>query len=1271
MSMYTRFLRVTFLAAMLLSLMAFFSAPALTGDSVSAAPAKRAPSANLALSMTVDNPKLNKIQDTVVFTITVTNNGPDDATVTVKDKLPAGFSNISSDVGAAYDANTGIWNVGTLTSSGVGATAILHITAKTTIDANTTLTNWAEVWTSSLTDPNSIAGNGSKTEDDDDSATVSPKVANLSITKSANNLVPAINDTVTFTLTVNNAGPLPATNVTVSDPLPAGLTYFSDSSGGTAYNSGSGLWTLPTPLANGANATLQITAIVGAITPITNTATIDSPDLYDANPANDNASVVLNPPHSDLSLNVSVDKPTPDKNEIVELTLTLHNAGPDTTNATVKDVFPAGLVYQTDDDGGGIYASGTWTVNALASGTDAVLKIKAMVTLKGAKTYSAEVKTSDNIDPNSTPGNNSTTEDDDANVTITPKVADLSLSMSTDVLSPVMPDPVVFTITVKNDGPDTATGVTVKDILPPDWNYQSDDSLGVDYNLGTGIWTLPAPLANGASAVLKITATVNSNPVVTNFAEINSSNQFDVDSTPGNITTNNKADNEDDEYGVPSADLSLSITADTATPKLGSNLVITITVNNSGPNTAGGVMVKYILPAGLNYVSDSTSGVGYTPGTGIWNIGTLTTSGAGSTATLKITALAATTGTKNNFAEISAGTPSDLDSTPGNNSTTEDDDASIVITPDANMLVVISEVAWAGTTVDSLQDWVELYNPGAAEINITGWTLTDSASPKTITLSGKIPAGGYFLLEKTESVTDVQSDQTDNNLALNLTGESLTLKDASKNVIDTANLSGGAWPAGEENSTTIPPRTMERILTMADSGASWITNSGFKKNGLDANGKDIWGTPKESAALSTPTPTPSGGMSIVISEVAWAGTDANSTDEWVELYNPGSTIMNITGWKLKDSAGEILLTGVISPGGYFLLEDNENTVSDVTADQIDSSLGLSNEGEILQLFDGTGKLIDTANKDDGAWPAGNATTHATMERIVTAVDSNTAWYTNGGVIKNGKDANGNDIWGTPKQGNSPTPTTTGTTTPTATSTPITLTPTKTPTPTKTGTPTKTPTRTPTYVPVGRPIINEFLARPGYDWNHDGRMDVYDEFIEIKNIGPVDINLKGWKLDDEANIGSSPFTLPDLVLIPGERVVFFGAETKILLSDGGDTVRLLNPSNKVYDAYTYPLVKVEDQSVCRLPDGNGSWYEDCIPTPNLINSREGTVPSMPSGSNEESALCDLPDTLPAEFLFAECRGYGAGIWNTYYWDQLGWLLNLYIQPRMSKWEVIVE
>jgi hypothetical protein len=207
----------------------------------------------------------------------------------------------------------------------------------------------------------------------------------------------------------------------------------------------------------------------------------------------------------------------------------------------------------------------------------------------------------------------------------------------------------------------------------------------------------------------------------------------------------------------------------------------------------------------------------------------------------------------------------------------------------------------------------------------------------------------------------------------------------------------------------------------------------------------------------------------------------------------------------------------------------------------------------------------------------------------------------------------------------------------------------------------------------RPIINEVLPRPGFDWNQDGRIDIFDEFIEIKNIAPADLNLRGWRLDDGLNEGSAPFTLPDVTLKPGQRIAFYGLQTNILLSDGGDAVRLIDPNGRVYDIFTYSVASSADRSFCRLPDGSptdNSWFDDCIPTPNLTNTREGLVPVMPGG-NPESPVCQLPDTIPADFLIAECRGYGANIWNSYYWDRVGWQGRHYLPDNLNKWESFIE
>lgn len=96
--------------------------------------------------------------------------------------------------------------------------------------------------------------------------------------------------------------------------------------------------------------------------------------------------------------------------------------------------------------------------------------------------------------------------------------ADLSLAKTVDNPTPDIGNNVVFTITVSNAGPSTATGVVVADQLPSGFTYVTDSSGGA-YNPATGAWSV-GTLAVGASFALGIEATVNDTGNYTNLAEV-------------------------------------------------------------------------------------------------------------------------------------------------------------------------------------------------------------------------------------------------------------------------------------------------------------------------------------------------------------------------------------------------------------------------------------------------------------------------------------------------------------------------------------------------------------------------------------------------------------------------------------------------------------------------------------------------------------------------------------------------------------------------------
>jgi len=128
------------------------------------------------------------------------------------------------------------------------------------------------------------------------------------------------------------------------------------------------------------------------------------------------------------------------------------------------------------------------------------------------------------------------------------------------------------------------------------------------------------------------------------------------------------------------ADLSLSQTISSTSPANGATITYTLTVTNASASTltATGIVVRDQLPAGVNFVSASGTGT-YNSTTGDWAVGTLAP-GASASLTITVTVNATAGASVANVAEITASSVVDLDSTPGNGATAEDDYASRTFT---------------------------------------------------------------------------------------------------------------------------------------------------------------------------------------------------------------------------------------------------------------------------------------------------------------------------------------------------------------------------------------------------------------------------------------------------------------------------------------------------------------------------------------------------------------------------------------------------------------
>ena len=321
--------------------------PVSSNDSA-AAQVNGQPAADIGVGKTVDNAS-PAVGTMVTFTVTATNAGPSPATgVVVTDALPVGLTEVSATPSqGSYTSPT--WTVGDLN---VGTPATLTIVAS--VDAPGALVNQAQKTQQNETDPNPT----------NDSASLSLNAAasaNLKILKTQTQTRGSVGEAMTFNIVVVNQGPSPATGVTVSDVLPAGMTFVSAAPEGV-YDQATGIWTVGS-LGASSSAVLALTVTITQPGTLTNTASIASSDQPDPNPADNASSVTIT---AEVAADVDVAQAFTGSTvpgQGAGYTIVVTNHGPsDVANVTVTDLLPAMLVAPswtcTADSGSSCAAAG-------------------------------------------------------------------------------------------------------------------------------------------------------------------------------------------------------------------------------------------------------------------------------------------------------------------------------------------------------------------------------------------------------------------------------------------------------------------------------------------------------------------------------------------------------------------------------------------------------------------------------------------------------------------------------------------------------------------------------------------------------------------------------------------------------------------------------------------------------------------------------------------------------------------------------------------------
>jgi uncharacterized repeat protein (TIGR01451 family) len=490
----------------------------------------------------------------LTYTVTVTNNGPSTVTgATVSDVLPEGVTFVSASNGATFNAvtNTVNFTSGILAPAG---TTNFTITILPDADRTGNLVNTAVVAPpQGVTDPN--PDNNSST----DTNTVAP-VADLSILKTDGSVTYVPGQNLTYTVTVTNNGPSTVTGATVSDVLPAGVTFVS-ATGGATYNAGTNMVNFTSGIlipAGTTNFTITILPAANRTGDLVNTAVVAPPQgVTDPNPDN-NSSTDTNTvaPVADLSILKTDGSVTYVPGQNLTYTVTVTNLGPSTvTGATVSDVLPAGVTF-VSATGGATYNAGTNKVNFTsgmlipAGTTNFTITILPAANRTGDLVNTAIVAPPQGvIDPN--PDNNSSTDTN----TAAPRVV-LGIT-KTGPLTYKAGGFIGYTIEVTNNGPSVGAGIDFVDALPT--NIESW-AWSVSFTTGSGAFN-GSPVSGTGNIATRFTLAVNGKATISIVdAKTSAAAETDITNTasatpPGGTTVSATWSSAFDGPINPSADI--------------------------------------------------------------------------------------------------------------------------------------------------------------------------------------------------------------------------------------------------------------------------------------------------------------------------------------------------------------------------------------------------------------------------------------------------------------------------------------------------------------------------------------------------------------------------------------------------------------------------------------------------------------------------------------------------------------------------------------------